>query len=429
MRPSSLLVLAAVLASAPAARAQHVATEPAAPRAAPAGAHSEDTLDPVHHSADGYYLDFEPVGKVELPRLFLVRSADGAFGFDAFSSTAAALRSGRYVAEAEHGAAAKAPADETLENTVAASLTTPGSGGTEEHTGANGRSADELIASGEHLDATLVPIAGSPVIDLSITRHLVFALIAAIIVLVLALRMAARYRHGVGRTSAPKGMLQNGFEALFVFVRDDIARPNIGAKADKFLPYLLTAFSFILVANLIGLLPWGATATSNIAVTAVLALFTFLATQVFASKDHWKHVFWPPGMPFLMKLILIPVEIMGLFIKPFALAIRLFANMTAGHLVILSFIGLIFTFAQLFGPVAGFLVSPVSVLFALFVYVLELLVAFLQAYVFTMLSAIFIGMSVAEHAHHDHTPEAHTRSQPHAAGEVYKRDGDMALTA
>lgn len=225
------------------------------------------------------------------------------------------------------------------------------------------------------------------------------------LVLFFMTRLAGMYKRGIGRNTAPRGLFQNLFETIILFVRDEIARPNLGDKANKYLPYLLTAFFFILTSNLLGLVPFGATATSNLMVTVVLATFTFILTQLGGTKDYWMHIFWPPGIPTFVKPILMPVELLGIFTKPIALAIRLFANMTAGHLVILSLIGLIFSFAQLFGTGAGFGVAPVSVAFALFVYMLELLVSLIQAYVFTMLSALFISMAIAEH-HHDHD-EAH----------------------
>ena len=273
---------------------------------------------------------------------------------------------------------------------------------------------DEHAAEeGEHAEAGLtLTDGGSILIDFSITRHLVFAFLGALIVALLFISLARRYERGVGRTSAPKGTFQNLFETLVIFVRDEIAKPNLGDKYRQFLPYLLTAFFFILTCNLLGLVPFGATATSNLMVTAVLALFTFVVTQVFASKDHWKHVFWPPGVPTAIKPILIPVEFLGLFTKPFALAIRLFANLTAGHLVILSLIGLIFSFRNLFGDGVGWGVAPVSVAFALFIYLLEILVAFIQAYIFTMLSALFIGMAVEEHEH-EHAHEEHVDELTH----------------
>jgi F-type H+-transporting ATPase subunit a len=194
--------------------------------------------------------------------------------------------------------------------------------------------------------------------------------------------------------------MHNALEALILYVRDEVARPNIGAKADKYVPFLLSLWFLILGANLIGLIPLSVTSTANINVTAVLALFTFFVVQVNGTKDYWQHILWPPGIPTWVKFMLVPVEILGLFIKPFVLAVRLFANMTAGHLVILSFIGLIFTFKGLFGAVGGFGVAPVSVAFALFIYLIEILVAFLQAYIFVMLSALYIGAAVEEHEHH-----------------------------
>lgn len=361
-----------------------------APAASAAPAEGEEhKFDALHHSADGYYLDFLPLGTVELPRLFVVERPDGGVGFEAFGSTAAALRSGRFEVE---------EVEVEVEERVVAGQYEGDLSADPEHLAPE--TVEALIESHAHLDAHLVPTEGALILDLSITRHLVFAILAALIVATIFLSLAARYRRGVGRETAPKGIFQNLFEALVVFVRDEIAKPNLGDKYQKFLPYLLTAFFFIFTANLIGLVPFGATATSNLMVTAVLAFCTFLVTQVSASKDYWRHIFWPPGVPAFVKPILVPVEILGIFTKPFALAIRLFANMTAGHLVILSLIGLIFAFTNIFGATAGYSVSPVSLAFALFIYVLELLVAFIQAYIFTMLSALFIGMAVADH--HDH---------------------------
>lgn len=352
---------------------EHTAPQDAAEHATPqdAGEHATvEKLDPVHHNSDSNYLDFEPMGKLELPRIFLVRREDGAMGLDVYRSTVAAMEFGGYTAHLEEG------------------------------------------VHGTYLDAKMVPPSGGEVIiDFSITKHLVFAWLAMLIVLLIFVSLGRKYQSGVGRDSPPKGLFQNMMETMVVFVRDDIARPNLGPKTDKYLPYLLTAFFFILTSNLLGLIPYAATPTSNIMVTAVLASFTFIITQLGGTKDYWRHVFWPPGIPIMVKPILMPVEILGLFTKPFALAIRLFANMTAGHLVILSLIGLIFTFGQLFGSVGGYGVAPVSVAFALFIYFLELLVALIQAYVFTMLSALFIGMAVQEHDHAE-TPVASSNSEP-----------------
>ncbi len=324
----------------------------------------DDEFDALHHTEDGYYLDLSPFAKLELPRLFVIHEG-GVPELWMFSGTASALRSGKM--HDEHAA-----------------------------------DPEELIRSGDHLAATLEPTSGSLLIDLSITRHLVFALLASAIVLLIFVRMARLYQRGIGRETAPRGLFQNMMETLVVFVRDEIAKPNLKEAASRFLPFLLTVFFFVLTCNLLGLVPLGATATSNLTITAALALITFILTQMNGSRDHWMHVFWPPGIPVPIKLLLIPTEVMGLFTKPVALAIRLFANMTAGHLVILSLIGLIFSFAQQYGDAAGYGVVPVSLAFTLFVYLLELLIATVQAYIFTFLSALFIGMAMEEHSHPTH---------------------------
>lgn len=408
----------------------------AAGAATPARA-SGDKLDAVHHTSDGHYLDFSPFGHVELPRLFLVRR-DGALVLETFGSSTAAVRSGRYAIEAGH--AGEHGTD------------TPGVDESEDAHGdpasAAGMTVDDLDeATSEEIlgedtsaesayDASLVPVGGEMVADFSITRHLVFVFLAIGILFLLLLPMAGRYKRGIGRTSAPRGALQNTLETLVVYVRDEIAKPNIGTKHERFLPYLLTVFFFILTCNLLGLVPWGATATANITTTAVLAVFTFLITQAAGTKDYWLHILWPPGVPAFVKPILIPIEIMGLFTKPFALAVRLFANMTAGHLVILNLIGLIFIIGGSFGDVAGFGTSIPALFLTVFVYALELLVAFIQAYVFTVLSALFIGMATAEHEHdHDHSEDhgldAHDlalqQSTPLVNGAPHKKEHERTV--
>lgn len=235
-------------------------------------------------------------------------------------------------------------------------------------------------------------------LDLSITKN-VAGIFLAFILLFLLFRAAARAyeRQGV---AAPKG-LQNVLETLILFVRDEIAKPSIGPKYEKFLPYLLTVFFFIFTCNLLGLIPFigGFNITGNIAVTLTLAAFTFLLTSLNGNASYWSHIFWPPGVPKVLYPLLIPIEIMGMFNKPLVLMLRLFANITAGHIIILSFVALIFIFSSLFGSVAGYATSPFSMLFAIFMNLLELLVAFLQAYVFTLLSAIYFGQAVEEHHH------------------------------
>jgi len=200
--------------------------------------------------------------------------------------------------------------------------------------------------------------------------------------------------------AAPKG-LQSVIEPLVVFVRDDIAKASIGHKYERFMPFLLTVFFFIFINNLLGLVPifpGGANLTGNIAVTLSLALFTFVITSFSANKNYWKHVFAMPGVPVWVLVLLTPIEILGVFLRPFVLMIRLFANMTAGHIIALSFFSLIFIFGEM-NVVAGYGVSIFSLAFTLFMTCLELLVAFLQAYVFTLLSAIYFGSAVEEHHH------------------------------
>jgi len=188
----------------------------------------------------------------------------------------------------------------------------------------------------------------------------------------------------------PKG-IANVFEVMILFVRDEIVKPTLGEGYEKFVPYLLTLFFFILFGNLLGLIPYSSTFTSNIAVTATLAIFSFFAIQIGGIRQNgfFSYVkgLVPKGIPSWMLIIMIPVEILSLFTKPFALAIRLFANMIAGHIVILSMLGLIFFIGTYF-------VAPVSVLFAIFIYLLEILVALIQAYIFTILTSLFIGMAV-----------------------------------
>ncbi|TXK72767.1 F0F1 ATP synthase subunit A [Mesonia sp. HuA40] len=226
--------------------------------------------------------------------------------------------------------------------------------------------------------------------DLSVTKNVAAMFLTVIVMLIFFFSLA---RHHKKSDKAPKG-LNNALEALVLFVRDDIAIPNIGKKKYmKFMPFLLTVFFFIWITNLLGLLPGAANVTGNISVTVALGLFTLILILINGNKDYWAHIFWMPGVPVPVKILLAPIELIGLFIKPIALMIRLFANITAGHIIILSLLGLIFILENV--GVAG-----ISVPFALFIMVLELLVAFLQAFIFTMLSALFIGVAVEEHEHH-----------------------------
>jgi F-type H+-transporting ATPase subunit a len=223
-------------------------------------------------------------------------------------------------------------------------------------------------------------------LDFSITKNAMQLLLTALILILLFTSVARSYKkHGV--TSAPKGK-QSFLEPLIVFVRDDLARENIGPRGDKFVPYLLTVFFLILINNVLGLIPISANLTGNIAFTMVLALFTLIVTNVNGNRHYWSHIFLPHA-PKAIWPILIPIEILGILTKPFALMIRLFANISAGHIIIISLIGLIFIFKSIY-------ISPVSLAFALFIDLLEVLVGVLQAYIFTMLTALFIGSAVGD---------------------------------
>ncbi len=240
------------------------------------------------------------------------------------------------------------------------------------------RLVDEEIVSDDTTEA---------IYDFSITKNVAQLMLTAGILFLLFTSIAKAYKN-TGVTSAPKGK-QSFFEPLITFVRDDIAKSNIGAKSDKYVPYLLTVFFLILLNNVLGLIPIGANLTGNIAFTLVLSVVTLIVTNVNANKHYWHHIFAPPA-PKALYPILVPLEIVGIFTKPFALMIRLFANITAGHIIVISLVGLIFVFKTLW-------ISPVAVGFALFIDVLECLVALLQAYIFTLLTALFIGSATADH--------------------------------
>jgi F-type H+-transporting ATPase subunit a len=224
-------------------------------------------------------------------------------------------------------------------------------------------------------------------LDFSITKGVLSLIIMSALMLWLFISIARSYKKNNG---VPKGIA--GFlEPIILYIRDDIAIPNIGEKHyAKYMNYLLTVFFFVWFFNLIGLTPLGINVTGNIAITFALALITFLITQFTAKKTYWKHIFWMPGVPWLMKIILAPIELLGVFIKPFALMIRLYANISAGHIVLMSLIGLMFVFQNWIG-------SSLTFFLAFAISLIELLVALLQAYIFTMLSALYFGFAVEEH--------------------------------
>jgi F-type H+-transporting ATPase subunit a len=235
--------------------------------------------------------------------------------------------------------------------------------------------------------------------DFSLTRNAVQLLIASLLLILIMTSVAARYRRN-GAGKAPSGF-QNAVEPVITFIRDEVGKPNLGKKYHKYMPYLLTIFFFILINNLLGLIPGSANVTGNISFTLVLAFISMIVILLSTNSHFWGHIFWPPGVPLAVKFILIPVEFAGIFIKPIALMIRLFANMVAGHIVIICFISLIFIFGAM-NKGAGIGFSPVSLLFTVFIYFIELLVAFIQAFIFTNLTAVFIGQAFESGHSEDH---------------------------
>jgi F-type H+-transporting ATPase subunit a len=255
---------------------------------------------------------------------------------------------------------------------------------------------------GEEVEKTeMVPVGP---LDISITKSVVGLFITGLLCVLLFSAVARGYKKR-GK-AAPKG-IQSLLEPLILFVRDEVAIPSIGAKkADKFMPFLMTIFFFIWMANMLGLIPFigGFNVMGTMSVTIVLALIVFIITTINGNRHYWTHLAWPPGVPLPIKFILVPIELLGIFIKPAVLMVRLTANITAGHIIILAFTGLIFIFGS--DPItlapnwgAGIGMAVGSTLFMVFMFFIELLVAFLQAYVFTLLSALYFGSAVEE-AHH-----------------------------
>jgi F-type H+-transporting ATPase subunit a len=243
------------------------------------------------------------------------------------------------------------------------------------------------------------------IIDFSITKNVFALLFGAGLMCWIFLSVAKSYKRREGK--APKG-LQSLIEPLIIFVRDDVAKTSIGPKYEKFMPFLLTVFFFIWINNLLGLVPFipgGANLTGSISITLVLAGLTFIITIINGNGHYWRHIFAMPGVPIGVLAILTPIEILGVFLRPFVLMVRLFANITAGHIIALAFLSLIFIFGEMSAG-AGFGVSILSLAFGVFMMVMELLVAFLQAYVFTLLSAMYFGSAVEE-GHHAEEAHAH----------------------
>jgi F-type H+-transporting ATPase subunit a len=263
----------------------------------------------------------------------------------------------------------------------------------------------KVLEDGETIDAS----AKMP-LDFSITKNVLSLFISVLLLCLIFISIANRYKKNPDK--APKG-LQSLLEPLILFVRDDIAIPGLGKKNyARFMPFLLTIFFFIFLNNLLGLIPifpGGANLSGNIAITMVLALFTFVITTFIGNKNYWLHIFNAPGVPWWLKfpIPLMPVvEFLGVLTKPFVLMVRLFANMTAGHIIILAFMSLIFIFGNM-NVYVGYAVSIFSIAFGVFMSLLELLVAFIQAYVFSLLSAIYFGMAMEEHPHPEENTTEH----------------------
>lgn len=245
-------------------------------------------------------------------------------------------------------------------------------------------------------------IAATSFYDFSLSKNVVSMILAGFLLLFLFSKAASGYKTG----KAPSGV-QNLLEPLVTFIRDEVSIPMIGAKKhERFFPYLLTIFFFILMNNLMGLVPlapFGANVTGNIATTAALALIAFLVTNLNGNRSYWGHIFWMPGVPVPMKLFLLPIELIGVFTKPISLMIRLFANITAGHIIILALVSLIFVFGEAGKNLVGGTVGAVvAVPFTLFLSVIEIIVAFIQAFIFTILTASYIGAATEEHHHEAH---------------------------
>ena len=271
---------------------------------------------------------------------------------------------------------------------------------------------DNVVYNGKHyaldksstIDGGLLGGGITSFYDFSITKNVATMMLAALLLIFIWGRIKAAYQRNEGK--APSGM-QSFFEPIFVFMQDEVTKPMIGEKHyERFQPFIMTLFFFILFCNLLGLIPFfpgSANVTGNLAVTMALALMVFIVTTISGKKDYWLHTFAMPGVPWYVLLILTPVEILGLFIKPFSLMIRLFANISAGHIIILSLIGLIFVFGDVGnspgGAATGVLVGGA---FTAFMNLIELLVAFLQAFIFAMLAASYIGAAVEEHEHESH---------------------------
>ena len=264
----------------------------------------------------------------------------------------------------------------------------------------HGNSRNEVEGYHMHHGRVLPIDEKASIIDFSITKNVFTMLLASLLLIIIFTTVAKGYRRREGQ--APKG-IQGFFEPIVLFIRDQVARPYLGKKTDAYMPFLLTLFFFIWSLNLLGLIPifpGSANVTGNIMVTAALALIILVIILLRANKDYWKHILMP-DVPLLLYPIVVPIEVIGIFTKPFALMVRLFANIAAGHIIILSLVSLVFIFGNsgesLSGGITGGIVTTA---FGLFMNVMELLVAAIQAFIFTNLSAVFIGLAIEDHHEH-----------------------------
>ena len=346
--------------------------------------HEQEAFNPsnfiIHHIADAHEIHLW--GDVHIPLPIIVYTAE--HGLDVFMSSAFEGHGDVRVAERPSGATyALSHGHIALE------------GNHDSHAGHNHGDHDHGDHNhGDHAHH------GPVVYDFSITKSIFGMLLMLGLMVVMFGRMAGSYKNRQGQ--APTG-LTNALEPMVLFLRDEIAIPNIGEKrADQFLPFLMTVFFFIFFANLLGLVPFigGFNVTGTLGITMVLAALVFLITALNGNKHYWGHLFWPPGVPLFVMPIIIPIEIVGMFLKPIVLMIRLTANISAGHIIILSFVSLILIFGKGGEAMAaGYGIGIFSTAFMIFMYCLELLVAFLQAFVFTLLAAIYFGEATHE-AHH-----------------------------
>ena len=331
----------------------------------------------IHHIADAH--DIHLWGDVHIPLPIILYSEE--HGLDVFMSSAFEGHGDVRLADRPSGVSYALSHGH---------IAIAGEHGHEAH-GHSGHDHDDHAGHNHH---------GPAVYDFSITKSIFGMLLMLGLMVALFGRMAGSYKSRPGQ--APKG-ITNALEPMVLFLRDEIAIPNIGEKrADQFLPFLMTAFFFIFFANLLGLVPFigGFNVTGTLGITMVLAALVFLITTLNGNKHYWGHLFWPPGVPLFVMPIIIPIEIVGMFLKPIVLMIRLTANISAGHIIILSFVSLILIFGKGGEAMAaGYGIGIFSTAFMIFMYCLELLVAFLQAFVFTLLAAIYFGEATHE-AHH-----------------------------